>query len=114
MELKEFVKETLLQIIQGVGDAQDEAEEYGAAINPGKITGNGIAQSGYNNKPCTVQNVDFEVVLSSATNESSKKGIGVMLESIGVGANKNTDGNNSTVTNIKFSIPIILPHTDNW
>ena len=34
MELKDFVKETLLQITQGIKEAQEATEEYGSVINP--------------------------------------------------------------------------------
>ena len=34
MELKEFVTETLMQIIEGIKDAQEKSSELGAIINP--------------------------------------------------------------------------------
>ena len=38
MELKDFVQESLLSIIDAVYDAQDKAMEKGAIINPGGLT----------------------------------------------------------------------------
>ena len=34
MDLQNFIKETLVQIIDGVSDAQDSVEESGAIISP--------------------------------------------------------------------------------
>ena len=39
MQLDEFVKSTLRQIIHGVRDAQNELGADGAAVNPGVRTG---------------------------------------------------------------------------
>lgn len=113
MELNEFVKGTLLQIIQGVHEAQGLAKEYGATVNPGRITGNNLLQSTINNKSCTVQNVDFVVGLTSSTSESTKLGIGVMLGSIGIGGKTDANDNNTAATSVKFSVPIALPAEDN-
>jgi hypothetical protein len=113
MELNEFVKETLLQIIQGVHEAQSLAKEYGATVNPCRITGNDLLQSTINNKSCTVQNVDFVVGLTSSTSEGTKLGIGVMLGSFGIGSKTNTNDNHTAATSVKFSVPIALPAEDN-
>jgi len=114
MELNEFVKETLLQLINGVKSAQEEAENVDAVINPAEVFGlNNILKASIKDKQRLVQLIEFEVGLTSCESESSKKGIGVMLGGVGVGGNTSKGGNLSTVTNIKFSVPIVLPSTDN-
>ena len=34
MELKEFVSNSIVQIIEGVKEAQDKAGQFGAIVNP--------------------------------------------------------------------------------
>ncbi|HBX44444.1 MAG TPA: hypothetical protein DEG28_00925 [Porphyromonadaceae bacterium] len=113
MELKEFIKETLLQIITGVRDAQTESAEYDAIVNPANIEKGDVMVTHIDNNVRTVQNICFEVALASSSSEATKAGIGVMLAYIGGGINKNTDGQNSITTGIKFTIPIALPAIDN-
>lgn len=43
MELKEFIKETITQIIEGVTEAQELIRKHGAEIDPKKV------QFNYNN-----------------------------------------------------------------
>lgn len=113
MELKEFIKETLLQIVIGVKDAQEASAKYGAAINPAIIKKGDVMTTRIGDEDRTVQNVSFEVALASSSGESVNKGVGVMLASIGAGINKNKDDKSSTTTGIKFTIPVVLPSTDN-
>ena len=37
MELKEFIKETITQIVEGVVEAQSQIAAHGAEINPKKV-----------------------------------------------------------------------------
>jgi hypothetical protein len=37
MELKDFVAESLLSIVEGIKDAQSKFPEHGAHINPGNL-----------------------------------------------------------------------------
>lgn len=113
MELKEFVRETLLQITQGVKEAQEATSEYGAVINPSAYA----HDSDYDyavikNKKLPVQNVEFEVALTATTGEGSKSGIGVAFGAFAIGGNKSTEENNVSVTNIKFTIPAVFPTID--
>lgn len=107
MELQEFVKETLLQITKGVKDAQEAAKEYGAVVNPKIMPGCESAQISGEYRP--VQNISFEIGLTTASEDSSKKGIGVILGGLKAGYDANDGKKESAVTNIKFSIPLAFP-----
>ena len=107
MELKEFITETLTQIIEGVKSAQEKSKDTGALINPADTK----AQE---NTPKTTQNdyiglVDFGVALTQIEGKEGKSGIGVYFAGIGFGGQQKTDTQNMSVTNIKFSIPVIFP-----
>ncbi len=83
MELDEFVQATLRQILRGVRDAQEEAGQLGATVNPthssGKF-GNFHAASG-----TYIQNVEFDVGLSVTESSESGAGLRVGIPWIGGG-----------------------------
>ncbi len=90
MELKDFIKETLVEIIEGVKDAQ-------GAIDSGSVVGR---------RQESAQTVDFDVAVttSSATEGGGKVSV------MGIGS-AGLEGSTSSeaVTRIKFAVPIDLP-----
>lgn len=113
MELSEFVKETLLQLIDGVQNAQDETQDSDAVINPRMVSDTDkLLTTIVRDESRLVQLVEFEVGLTSADLQSSKKGIGVMLGGLGIDGGVSKSGTQSTVTHIRFNIPIVLPSVD--
>lgn len=107
MELKEFVKETLLEIVEGVKEAQDAVKEYGATVNPRIVKNSESAQVGGEYRP--VQNVDFEVGLTASEESGNRKGIGVALGGFKAGVDGNGGRSSSTATKIRFVVPLVLP-----
>lgn len=108
MELRNFVKATLEQIVLGVKEAQVTLAEHGASANP---TSAGFTKDGQWNQynHAMPQDVVFDVALTSTDKTGSSEGIGVFLGSINLGK-KNDSGNESVaVTKVKFTVPLILP-----
>ena len=108
MELKEFIKATITQIVEGVVEAQIQIAAHGAEVNPKKVQFKEAGQYNYHNsgKP---HYVEFDVGLTSTQKSGSSEGIGVFLGSINLGK-KNDDGaEQSAVSRIKFSLPLVLP-----
>ena len=121
MELKDFVRDTLLDIVQGVKEAQDVCSAEGAIISPrdAGIPGSRVNIKG---KIHHVQIVDFEAVLGEESTEESKmsgKGkIAVLLSNIGIGgelSNKQEGKNNiMTIKEIQDSIVDDFSMLDDW
>jgi len=112
MELKDFVSETLKQIIDGVVNAQNHAIEHGAEINPRDLhllkSGSQPAYSnGGHNKFAQV--VDFDVALTTTDGKKGKGGVGVFTGPLNIGGNLQTEQLNSSISKINFSVPIFLP-----
>ncbi len=113
MELKDFVKETLLQITQGIKEAQEATEEYSRGLNPSSYnSGENYNHATIKNKKYPIQDVEFEVALTASTEEGNKSGIGVAFGAFAIGGNKNSGEKNVSVTNIKFTIPAVFPTVD--
>lgn len=113
MELKEFVSQTLIEITEGIKDAQSKCMELGGQVNP-KIEGNiNIDKSKlyYEGedyyKP--IYEVNFKVGLVESTSKGSKVGIGVFLPKLSLGTEKERGNESQSITSIEFSVPILFP-----
>lgn len=78
MELKDFVKATLEEIIQGVKDAQESTKDTGAIINPAELAV-GAQGNKYMKKNGWTYTTDVEmnVVITVQEKAGNKAGIGV-------------------------------------
>ena len=94
MDIKEFVAETLSQIVDGVVDAQQRTSEKKAAIVP---------YNKYDQKVC------FDVAVTVVENKETTGKAGITVWSIGGGVSGKSETSRSTVSRIKFEIPIDLP-----
>jgi len=113
VELKDFVKETLIQISSGVNAAISEVRESGGYVNPAvKIDITKSDGSHFSNLP-TGQNVfliDFDVAVSveeqSGTNAEAKIKVASFFS---LGAGGKSDQKLSTTNRIQFKVPLGLP-----
>ncbi|MDR0681819.1 MAG: hypothetical protein LBG15_08240 [Dysgonamonadaceae bacterium] len=113
MELKDFVKETLTQIIDGVKEAQKDNMNKGAIINPAQYeNANNTKQARSEGKVYPVQDVDFEIGLEISEIKESKAGIGVAVGIFSTNGNKGQSKGNASVTNVRFTIPVAFPVVD--
>jgi hypothetical protein len=111
MDLKEFVSQTLVQIVAGVKHAQSETKTLGAEVNPrltspmdhaarqGFLTvGNGYAQI-----------VHFDVALTIIEGTGTRAGIGVFAGAVNLGAAGQSKSESSSASRVQFSVPMVLP-----
>ena len=119
MELKYFIKETLVQIAEGIEEADKALNAFGtsrAIINPKDVTptrGNDPTHYGDMNMDSkqhgAVQSIDFDVsVHANEGAEASGKG-GISVGSIGFGVKGSTTEYKSSESRIKFKIPMFFP-----
>ncbi|MBI5353789.1 MAG: hypothetical protein HZB50_14190 [Chloroflexi bacterium] len=118
MELKSFVKETIVQIIEGVKEAQDHALDFGAIVNPkGFFTEHEIIKwlperlekGGWREG----QVIDFDVSIAISETDEARGGLGIQVAStvIGLGVSGKSEEQNSTISRLKFSVPLFLPES---
>jgi hypothetical protein len=106
MELREFVKEALTEILAGVRAAQDEL---------GRLDGkHGVVNPTWNDQDDLadhVQVVKFDVAVT-ASDQASKGGkAGIKVWSIEAGGRLEEQTQNKTVSRIAFTLPILPPTT---
>lgn len=116
MDLKTFVAETLVQIVEGVQEAQRRIEEgkSGAAINPHAISHNSEATHG-EAKP-----VEFDVAVVAGEETTENKGekvsasvgiISVLSAKAGGEVDNRSQGaqRNETTSHIRFTVMLAQP-----
>ena len=105
MELREFVTSTLVQILEGVGDAQDHLVKSGrkGIINPTWGGGEKLYDH--------VQSVSFDVAVTVSDKAGGAANAGIKVMAIDIGAKGSIEAQNSNVSRVSFAIPIVPPYT---
>jgi predicted ATP-dependent Lon-type protease len=111
IELKQFVTETLVQISEGIEEAQRQLKERGseARINTNMTTADaGHLVTGGRRRP--VEYVEFDVAILANEGTETKAGIGLTVASLlkldAEGKSSQTAGRESR---IKFRVPMSYP-----
>lgn len=108
MELSDFVKQTIEQIVEGASAAQKSIGDKGATINPSSVQFQKDGQwNTYDH--AMPQDVEFDVGLTSTDKKGSSEGVGVFLGSINMGKKNESGVEQVAVTKVKFTIPLVLP-----
>lgn len=102
MELKDFIKETLIQIVDGIKESQSVIEEKGALVAPEGYICNG--KGNFDDFTC-VESIDFEVTIEAKEKGGSNGGIKTPIIEVLVGKSTSTGNYNK----ISFSVPIVYP-----
>lgn len=110
MELNEFVKDVIVSIYDGIAEAKKATGKpvlpSGGLISEGiPYVKNGI---GPNTHATMISNLQFEVALTDGTKDGVNGGIGVLLGSLTLGAKGNSETQQTSLSRIKFNIPIEL------
>lgn len=102
MELKEYIKESLTQIIDGVIEAQEKMKDRGALIAPEGYQSKG--KGSFGDFTC-VESIDFEVSVEVKEGTDAKGGLKASVIEVFVGK---SDGKGSC-NKVSFSIPVVYP-----
>ncbi len=113
MELREFITESLTEIIAGIQDAQD-AEQTGAFIVP---SGVGIGDSFPENRGVrhrarlltTV--VQFDIAVTAEANQTRTGKAGLKIAIVEGGVQGQTGSRSTEASRIQFSVPLLLPES---
>lgn len=115
MELKEFIRTALTDIVSAIRETQEDVKEY-ATIAPLMTIGEKTSAILMKNGVAHVSNIDFDVAITTETKENTenviKAGIKVVSAfNFGVGSKGDTAETSQSVSRIRFSIPILLPRS---
>lgn len=120
MNLQEFIRETLVQISQGITAANADLKDTGAKVNPRNVhpylhTSDKVYGHVDTSKPKEeffplVELVEFDVALTVSEGKETKGGIGIAIGTIGLGSQGRSDSERSSESRVKFRIPVQLPN----
>lgn len=110
MDLKDFIKITIVEISQGIKEAQDVTSDLGVIVNPeGMSVGSKgdkiLRHDGWR----YVQDLEINVAISVSEGEGTKAGLGVVTGLFQGGASASNESANQTVSTVKLNIPVALP-----
>jgi hypothetical protein len=109
MQLEEFVRDTIRQVILGIQAARDGLQQDGiwAAINP--VWKDSVLGPGH------VLQMEFDVAVTVAEGSQTEVGgglkLGIQVVGLGLGAKDKSSTETSSVSRVKFSVPYIPPST---
>lgn len=104
MELKDFIKTTLVEIALGVRGANEKL----SSINNG--TGELYKLRRNTSKSDVASNIEYDVALTVSEDQADKAGFFVALASIGASANTEKSTNIGNTHRVKFEINV----SENW
>lgn len=114
MDLKTFISSSLVQIVEGVQDAQRQAP---GLINPALAQEQGSLEkmkvlTSRAGKP--VRDVEFDVAVTIAKEGEAKAEIGVVAAWLGkASAGASVKDTDQAVSRLKFIVPVALPSEPN-
>jgi len=113
MELKDFIKNSITAISEGIIEAQLELKDKNVIINPEKLgtgkTGEKLLLSdGWR----YTQELEFEILVNTEeSNTLAGGGKLTILKVVSVGIDSKSDKDFSNSNKLKFKIPVALPTT---
>lgn len=102
MDLEKFISETLSEIQKGVQGAIEGTKDTKGAINPHFGDPNTFGRH-------LVQRVQFDIAVTASNENKLSAGGGIKVVGVKLGAEGKDVVQNSNVSRIQFSIPIIPP-----
>ena len=111
MDIKEFVKESLLQLAESINEANAELEERGAYIPSGDMIGEGVLFTEVKGtKTRHFVKVEFDLAVTVSQEQASNGGGGLSIASFAnLGVKSESKEGKVDVSRIKFMIPMVLP-----
>lgn len=104
VDLKSFVRQTLLDIKGGVIEARNE----GVEAAPAKVTGGPGGTSRAQELNSTVTQVDFDVAVTATSSSETETGFGIFVAPFGGGAKDQQLSEDETVSRVSFTIVVDL------
>jgi hypothetical protein len=111
MQLREFIKSVLTEIVDGVRDAQDR--NGGAFVVPAGDGGHKYAEHPRFSNSARLKStiVDFDVAITAEDTDTIEGGAGIKVMSIQFGGKGEASSKDTTVSRIQFAIPLLLPES---
>lgn len=109
MELKDFIREALVQVVTGVEEAREELKGKGVLINPLVFGDKRVFhQNGGEHGGRQTQSLEFNIAVTTESKEGKKTGLGVVAGFLSAGIGGSNESGAINFNSLKFSIPFSL------
>jgi hypothetical protein len=112
MDLKEFVKETIVQVVNGIADANAALSSDTAFVASSNIQTDNNFKYTTDKNGCKhyVTDVDFDVAITVQNSKTQGGGVYITVPVLGeIGGKGSRENTNASISRIKFSLPLALP-----
>ena len=116
MELDEFVKSVLVNVLSGVREAQ-ETESVGAFVVPGGDGSHAYPKNSRVSSSARLKStiIDFDVAVTVESSDKAGGGGSLKIAGFGASLEGESTSKDTKVSRIQFGIPIMLPENQrNW
>lgn len=119
MELKDFIKQSIIEISEAVQEANSHLGDNGinAIVNPEFIYESGKDRRAFTTPPDEespnenrfIENIDFDVAVTTEGEINGEARGGIKIASFEIGGKGSIVDKQQSVSRIKFTIPVCLP-----
>jgi len=110
MEFRDFIANTLIQLVDGVLIAQEYVKDKGGVINPSEgFPSDFDKMSRTMEKHQLVHIIEFDVAVTVAEDKQLQGGIGIIVPELNIGYQGEITNQKSAASRVQFSMPVILP-----
>ncbi len=112
MKLDKFVEESIKQVIAGVDAAKKYGDTHNAQVNPASASFSSQSETVVycSNTGVPIQQIEFDVAVTVTKGSSSTDDSEANVGEVSVAGNASTtESKDSSVSRIKFTIPVLLP-----
>lgn len=121
MELREFIKSSLVEVVRGILDASEELKDTNAIISPDNFKVNSDQSQAFgrtlNSKADyrsvdntrVVHKVDFDIAVVVDETDKSQAGIKIAVMSLGLSGGGESTSKSGSTSRIQFSVPVVMP-----
>lgn len=111
MELKDFVARVLVDIVEGIREAQTTVGHEDADVSP--YLRGGVNVSGWkglrDRLDRSLHEVEFDVAVTATEGTGTRGGVGVVMGVVALGSRGESSRTSESVSRVKFSVPVRLP-----
>jgi len=106
MDIKDFIENTLVQIVQGVNNANEKLKDTGSIISSKNVRPLRDGTT-YNTETGDLVNlIEFDIAVTVNERDTANGGMGIKIAGINIGGNLQNENANQSINKIKFSIPL--------
>ena len=112
LKLQEFISNTLEQIVNAIVDSNISLESTGAEISPLiKTDWKKLSDSGFeiSQKGIPVREIEFDIAITAEKEKTKGGNMGLNVSVVSLKGGKDSKSIDSTISRIKFKIPVTYP-----